>query len=405
MLDEHGFSRPTYDELVEQLIDKWHELFGENANTATNSVGGIFIRVIAFVLNQVYQLAEMVYQSQFADSATGATLDQLAANQGLVRHAPQAAMGSIRIYGVAGYVVAAGTQVETDDGLMYVTSEDIKLADTGNKSIDLTDQGLSVLAYDDKNIGMGTSNLLYAFNSGEASNKIGTFANYPAEPVTPVEEILAIQVGDLTGGADLETDDELRARLEQAGQEAPSSPYNGVLSALGNVVGVNAVKVVANDTMQADADGNPAKTLHIYVDGGVNDDIGTAILDSVAAGVQTYGTLKVIVTDIAGQKHNVYFDRPATLDVHVSIKLTTDDDFPADGNDQIKQAVLAYVNSVPMGDAIRYSYLYRALYDGIPGIVVADIKIGSSTDNLSATDIELTGIQRAVCTDDLVVIE
>ncbi|WP_424349270.1 baseplate J/gp47 family protein [Latilactobacillus sp. 5-91] len=403
MLDKNGFIRPTYAELVEQLTAKWLQLFGENANTAANSVGGIFIRLMAFFLNKVYELAELVYQSQFIDSATGPTLDQLAANLGLVRQAPQTAIGDIKIYGLAGYSVKAGTLFQTKDGLNYVTSEDITLVDTGKKQLNV--EGFGTITYNNQNIGIGDSTVLYANGTGSKFNKPESIVNYPTNQVTPVEEVLAVQVGNLTGGADLETDDALRSRLEQASQEAPSSPYNGVISAVHNVVGVNAVKIVSNDTLVADSAGNPPKTLHIYVDGGYKDDIAKAILESVAAGVQTYGGILNHVKDIGGTTHDVYFDKPTPLSIFAKIKVTTNDSFPLQGNDQIKQAVLDYISSVGMGEMIYYSYLYRFIYDNVPGIVVADVKIGTSKDQLTAADIQLTDIQRATITADSVVVE
>lgn len=405
MLDEHGFSRPTYDELVGTLTDKWQELFGDNANTATNSVGGIFIRVIAYVLDKVYQLAEQIYQSQFADSATGVTLDQLAANQGIVRKAAQTSIGSIRIFGIANFVVPAGFQVTTSDGMMYVTTEDITLKNTDQKIFHLNEAGYTDIEYNNEWIGMGESKVLYAIESGAQYNKPGSYADNPAVAVTPVEEVRAIEIEQIDGGAALETDDQLRDRIEQTTEDGPSSPINGVIAAISKVIGVNSVKIIANDTMKPDSDGNPAKTLHIYVDGGVQDDIGPAIMGSVAAGVQTYGSIAVNLKDIAGLQHTVYFDRPVPLEVHTHIKLTTGDAFPIDGLDQIKTAVMNYVQSVPMGDAVRYSYLYRAIYDQVPGIVVADITIGPDTDHLAAQDIALGGVQRASCTADMVVID
>lgn len=404
MLNENGFSKPTYTELVVQYSTKWCELFGENANTAANSVGGILIRILAYFMNQLYLLIEKVYQSQFADSATGTTLDQLAANLGLVRQAPQAAIGTVEIYGVANYVVPAGTIFQTADGLDYITSEDIKLVDKGVTSIDMTDQGHGTLSYNDQNLGFGSSTVLYANGTGSVYNKTGVTKDYEASQVTPVEEVLLVNVGLITGGADLEDDDALRDRLEQASQEAPSSPYNGVISGVLNVTGVSAVKIVANDTMAADASGNPAKTLHIYVDGGLADDIGPAIFTSIAAGIQTYGSIEVPVTDIGGTSHHVYYDQPTAVPIFVSVKATTNDSFPLDGNDQITNAVLDYIQSIGMGETIHYSYLYKYLYDNVVGLDVADVKMGTSADKLVATDIILTDIQRATITTDAVVI-
>lgn len=404
MLDENGFSKPTYSELVVQYSTKWCQLFGENANTAASSVGGILIRILAFFMNQLYLLIEKVYQSQFADSATGTTLDQLAANLGLVRQAPQAAIGTVEIYGVAGYVVPSGTIFQTADGLNYITSEDIKLADKGVTSIDMSAQEQGTLTYNDQNLGFGTSTVLYANGTGSEYNKPGVTKDYVASQVTPVEEVLLVNVGLITGGADLEDDDALRSRLEQASQEAPSSPYNGVISGVLNVTGVSAVKIVSNDTMETDSSGNPAKTLHIYADGGLSDDIGPAIFDCIAAGIQTYGSIDVPVTDVGGTVHHVYYDQPTAVPIYVSVKATTNESFTLEGNDQIKNAVMDYIKSVGMGDTIHYSYLYKYLYDNVTGLDVADVKMGISADKLSAGDIVLTDIQRATITSDSVVI-
>ena len=73
MIDDNGFSRPTYAEIVDDLSTEWRRLFGENAQTGGHSVGGVVIRILAYVLDRLYQLAEVVYNSQFVDSAEGTT--------------------------------------------------------------------------------------------------------------------------------------------------------------------------------------------------------------------------------------------------------------------------------------------------------------------------------------------
>lgn len=381
--------------MVQDLISKWQELFGDNANTATNSVGGIFIRVIAYFLNRMYALAEKIYNSQFIDSATGTTLDQLAANLGHARHAPQAAIGNVVIYGAANYIVPEGTIFRTSDELEYITSEPITLIDIGKSSIDLTASGHGVITLTDRNIGMGTSTVLYATDTGSKYNKPEDTDKYPAIQVMPVEEVLAVNVGLINAGADLESDDELRDRLEQASQEAPSSPYNGVISAIRNVVGVESVKIVANDSLDTDKDGNPPKTIHIYVDGGEKSAVANAIMDSIAAGIQTYGSTDVEVADIGGTTHHIYFDQPTQIDIFAKIQLQTDDAFPADGKIQVAQSVIDYIRSVDMGGTVHFSYLYRNLYNNVPGIVVANVAIGKNKASLGMQDIELTSVQRA----------
>lgn len=398
MLDKNGFSRPNYDELVQDLGLKWRELFGENAQINTHSVGGILIRVHAFFLDRLYQLAEVVYNSQFVDSASGTTLDQLAANAGITRKPAQTAIGNVKIYGVANYEVPAGTLFKTSDELMYVTTENIILKDTGKQTITLDSVGN--LMHGTDNIGIGTSRYLYAYDLGEKYNKDGTFK---AQQVTPVENILHVEISDMIGGAEIEKDESLRERITLANEATASSPYNGVLASIKRVNGVRSVRIVPNNTME-DTSTTPAKSVHIYVDGGYKDDIGEAIFNSIAAGIATAGKQVVTLKDIAGQKHEIKFDYPSRIGIYVSIKMIKNEElYPQDGDERVKQVVADYINSVGMGHTIHYSYLYQRVYT-IPGITVADIKIGNTRDELSAQDITLDDFETAEVADNGVIL-
>lgn len=399
MLDEKGFTRPTYDDLVEQYATKWRELFGATAQTNSHSVGGILIRILAFFTAQLYQLAEVVYNSQFVDSASGTTLDQLANNVGLTRRAESTAIGSVKFVGKAGFVVPEGTMVQTSDGLYYVTTEEITLKDTGANTYTASGQTFTL---QDVNVGVGASDLLYANGAGAKYNRTTPEA---ASQATPVEDIIYCEVSNLEGGADIESDEALRQRIELANQATPSSPYNGVIAGISQVSGVRSVRVIANDTMQDDATTNtPAKSLHIFVDGGSKDKIGGAIFDTVAAGVATTGEQSVIQTDTAGVQHTVKFDYPTRVPVYVKLTLTTNDDYTTDEEAQIKQLLCDYVNGVGMGKTVYYSYLYKLIYDNVSGLTVADVGIGTSESAIQPQNLAMTNIQTAELTASRVVI-
>ena len=105
MLDKNGFTRPTYNEIVEQESEKWAQLFGENAQTNPHSVGGIIIRIHSYFLDKLYQLSELIYNSQFVDSAVGTTLDQLGSNVGLTRQPGQVAIGKVKFTGAVVFLL------------------------------------------------------------------------------------------------------------------------------------------------------------------------------------------------------------------------------------------------------------------------------------------------------------
>lgn len=381
MLDKNGFTRPTYNEIVEQEADKWVQLFGENAQTNSHSVGGIIIRMHSFFLDKLYQLAEIIYNSQFVDSAVGTTLDQLGANVGLTRQPSQVAIGTVKFTGKSGFTVSSGSLVRTPDGLEYMTSEDVIISENGT----------------------GVSNCLYANDFGARYNKN---TETSAILVVPNESVNSVVISQVTGGADEETDSNFRERINLANRTVmPSSPYNGVISAIEKVTGVTAVKIISNNTLVDDYTTNtPAKSLHIYVNGGYKDDVAEAIFESVAAGIKTVGNQQVEVTDIAGGRHQVCFDYPTAKDVYVSIRLVKTMEYPLDGDEQIKKICMNYINGVGMGNTVYYSYLYRLIYDQVSGIKVADIQIGTSKEQMAAHDIELTNVETAQTTGEKVVI-
>lgn len=381
MLDRNGFTRPTYNEIVEQESEKWVQLFGENAQTNPHSVGGIIIRIHSYFLDKLYQLSELIYNSQFVDSAVGTTLDQLGSNVGLTRQPGQVAIGKVKFTGAVGFIIPSGSLVRTPDGLEYMISEDVAIGQDGT----------------------GISHYLYANGSGTKYNKAN---ETQAIMVTPSESVTAVTVSEVTGGADQESDESFRARIDLANKTVmPSSPYNGVISAIKKVTGVTAVKIISNDTLVDDVQTNtPAKSIHIYVNGGYKEDIAEAIFSSLAAGIRTAGNQQIEVADIAGGKHQVCFDYPTTKDLYVAVKLVKTMEYPLDGDEQIKKICMDYINGVGMGNTVHYSYLYRLIYDQVPGIQVADIKIGTSRNQMLAQDIELTNVETAQVTSEKVVI-
>lgn len=401
MIDNNGFSRPTYAELVTQLSYKWRELFGDNAQTNSKSVGGILIRILAYILDKLYKLAEVVYNSQFVDSAEGTTLDQLASNAGISRLPAQVAIGTIKIWGQAGYIVPTGTLFKTSDELMYITTEDIILEDINKKTLDI--DGYGTIQAISGNLGIGTSRLLYANELGMKYNKDGTFT---LSQVTPVETIMYATLEEVYGGADIESDESLRKRIALSNASVPASPYNGVLAGISKVSGVKSVKIIANDTMQDNSTNNtPAKSLHIYVDGGYKEDVAKAIFETVAAGIKTVGQQKVQIEDIAGISHEIAFDYPENKKVYVKIHIEKGNMYPNDGNARIKEIVQSYISGVGMGNVLHYTKLYQKIYSEVSGIVVADIKVGFSLEDVKAEDIQLKNFETAELADNGLVIE
>ncbi|MBJ7637891.1 baseplate J/gp47 family protein [Weissella confusa] len=380
MLDSNGFTRPQYETIVVDLTAKWQELFGSDSDTSAHSVAGVLIRLMAFFLDLIYKLAEKVYNSQYLSTATGVSLDKIASNFGLYRNPAEQAMVDLSFTGTPGFVILAGKMFKTTDGKIYQLGSDVLLSASGT--------------------GAGTA---YAMETGAQYNVPANAITSQVEPTSDIFTVTNPQA--VENGANIETDAELAHRVRLANDTKPSSPVNGVISAVMEVPGVKSVQVVTNNTMAVDSYGNPAKTIHVYVDGGEEMKIADALFNSVSAGILMVGSHTETMTDAAGFSGNVVaFDYATKETIFVTVDVTTNNDFEIDGVDQVKKAVNDYLGSVPMGGTVRFSYLYKYIYDNVNGIVVATVKIGTKADSQAMTDIPLTQFSIATTTADSLVV-
>lgn len=380
MLDENGFTRPSLNEIIDDLTAKWQQYFGANANTSTHSVSGILIRVLAYFIDILYQIAELVYDNGFLSMATGTNLDRLADNAGLERNPAETAMVTLQFTGIPNYVVPAGTLFGTQDNLNFGLADDVTLDANGN--------------------GAG---LAYAIEMGASYNVLANSVTLQTEPNENIFSVNNQQPAN--GGADIESDTSLANRIRSSNEMKPSSPVNGLISAILDVSGVVTVKIIENNSMDTDNYGNPPKSIHIYVQGGSQNEIALAIFNSVAAGIQTYGTLQVTEIDDAGLSHNVSFDFATQTQIFVQIQKISNLSYPVDGDEQIKQMIKNYLQSLTMGEIIRYSYLYKEIYDNVVGLDVIDVKIGTNASSLQAADIQLDVFAVGIISDNNITVE
>ena len=61
MLTTQGYERPTYDDILDNLILKAQELFGEDIETNEQTPLGKFLRIIAYYRAQAEEEAEAIY--------------------------------------------------------------------------------------------------------------------------------------------------------------------------------------------------------------------------------------------------------------------------------------------------------------------------------------------------------
>ena len=124
----------------------------------------------------------------------------------------------------------------------------------------------------------------------------------------------------------------------------------------------------------------PGHSLNILVAGGADADIAESIWNTKPAGVQLIGSDSETVYDSAQMPHTIKYDRPTPQYAWADITLTLhpEEDFPADGLDQVKAAVVAYGEGLTNGDDYILQRLYGPIYS-VDGIASAVIQIAITT--------------------------
>ncbi len=193
--------------------------------------------------------------------------------------------------------------------------------------------------------------------------------------------------GAATPGTDRETDEELRLRFRNGKFDRATNTYDAIYSALINLDNVTEVTIYENDTSVVDGNGVPAHSFLPIVSGGLSQAIGNAIWENKPTGILSYGNTSVTVTDNQGGTHTVSFSRPNPVVIYISMDITTDVNFPANGNDLIRSNLIAYFQAnFGTGDDVIYSRLYTPI-NSVSGHQVNSLTIGTSPSPVGVSNI------------------
>lgn len=120
---EQGFIRKSREEIISDLETKYKTQFGSDIDLSILSEDGVRLRILADELDEIYQLTEDVFYSNFAHTAKGVSLDRVLNPLGSERQPAKRAIVGLRFSGVNGSFVNIGTICQTGNGLQFITIE------------------------------------------------------------------------------------------------------------------------------------------------------------------------------------------------------------------------------------------------------------------------------------------
>lgn len=191
------FTRPTLSELVTRIQQDLQTRLVLTGPVLRNSVIAVTARVLAGAVHGLYGYVTFLSAQLFPDTSVTSYLERQASVFGITRLAATYATGTATATGVNGIVVPGGSVLQRADGATYVTAADVTIS-SGSATATVTAQV-----------------------AGENGNLDAASALTFGSPIAGVNAQATVTSGGLAGGADQETDDALRARVEARLQSPP----------------------------------------------------------------------------------------------------------------------------------------------------------------------------------------
>lgn len=157
---------------------------------------------------------------------------------------------------------------------------------------------------------------------------------------------------DAIEGSPLETDPVFRERLKLAGKSSGVGTLPGVQRALRAVPGNVSARVLNNRNIAIPVNGVPGKRVEAVIEGGTDDDIGQAIIDSYGGTDGLTGSTEVSVPDAFGNPRIMRFTRLDRIDVIFKITVDTtgaDSALPEDAASTMINVVADRTNALAEG--------------------------------------------------------
>ena len=379
MLDDLGFHRPTYAELLAEQETRARQLFGDDIETGEATALGKYIRLNTYDYARLYELAEKIYYARFPNFATGVQLDRLTPFANISRNPATVARHIVEFYGIAGKTVEQGSLVATGDGVTFYTLEDVTMQDEG--------------------LGLGTARVTVECTEfGTVGNVAVGEIDRMGNPNGYVREVRHIALKLLA--KDAETDKALRERFGEVIKGTGAGTWEALYGALGRITNVDGVVIVENDTAETVGTMPPHSfQCYIVAPNTLDQQIGQTIFDKKPIGIKPLGEVEVTALDRAGGEHLMRFSRAIEkkISLQATIKKTTS--FPEDGIEQIKTNIANLINGLSNGDDVILSKLYSVIHaiDGVAEVVNIQMKAGSgafAASNIICLPAEFARIQK-----------
>src|SRR3954468_4173231 len=344
IIDQYGLTLPMLNDIHQWLREVFQSIYGTDIYIEPDSQDGQLIGVLTKSFHDYVSVINAVYQAFSPTTAQGVGLSRVVKINGIRRNASSRSQVDLRIVGIPGTIIENGV------------AEDV----LGQQWALPTPVTIPLVA----------EMIVRGICTEEGSKEA------PAHTITNIKSSLrGWQSVDnpepAIVGMPVETDAQLRVRQSLSTEIPSRSLLEGMIGAVASIPGVFRYRGYENEDFGTNADGMPAHSFTMVVDGGDPVDIASAIRLKKAPGVITYGTTSQIVLDEIGIPHTIRFSRSRDVPIRAIVPVRAKGGYTTTIDSKLRTTVSDWVNNLHPGDDVELSQLItKATLDNHPAFAV-----------------------------------
>ena len=370
----NGISAPDFATILAYLKTQYQAIFGADVYLGNDSQDGQLLAIFARSLADANAAAVAVYNAFSPLTAQGNGLSSVVKINGLKNALPSASTCDVTLVGVASTVITNG-QVTDTNGNDWALPATVTIPTGGTITVTAT-----------------------CLTGGAITASAGTLTKIktPSFGWQTVTNANAAVPGEA-----VETDAQLRVRQSQSVALPSQTIFEGVMAAVASVNGVTRSRGYENATNSTDANGIAARSSAIFAEGGAELSIAQVIAQKMSPGAPLVGALAYTIIDSNGSSRDVRFDRPTNATISVALTVKALAGWSTDAEDLIAQAVADFINTLQIGENVRYfDVSVPAKLPGNPYAVTFSLSamtLKKNSGSAAATDVTLAYNEAPVC--------
>jgi uncharacterized phage protein gp47/JayE len=381
-VDESGLHLPTYNDILEKRIDDTKIIYGQDIYLSNDSPDYQMLANEALMLYEAIQAIQYAYNQMCPTTAVGVGLSSLVQLNGITRQTATYSTCEVILTGTTAVTITDG-KVQDQAGYLWSLPSPITLQAAGSPAG--TYYELTVTATCD--------------SEGAISAGIGDISII----ATPTAGWISVEnLVTATAGMETETDAALRSRQAVSVSLPSQTMLAGTIAAIASLDNVTRYAVYENPTNSTHFgdsgvpfEGAPVHSITCVVEGGASLDIAEAIYYNRGLGCYMNGDQEVDITDTEyGTVTTVRYYQPVEVPVYINLRIHQLNGYLTGTEDEIKDAVAEYINSLGIGDTLTLSSINYAALSVLtnqlkPTFSVYEVYVGESPSPAGTSDLSL----------------